>query len=169
MTIKITHFFFAADDNGKAIIYSIDVTTGNIIDTFTANFSNAEDKDNVIQYRYDNSVGILYALHWEAHTVKDTTSDTDTIPHTDSTGNPSHHFFTIYPNPFSESAKIQFDKMYHEVFVILYSEVGQILRIQKQNNISSMGIKRGNLASAPYYFKIICDKVFLGSGKILIE
>ncbi len=58
------YIFRGADAGWNWALYSIDVTTGNIVSSPA--FSNLADTyDNVVELQFDNSTGILYGLHWD--------------------------------------------------------------------------------------------------------
>jgi hypothetical protein len=161
------HFIFAGDSNGSAFLYSVNVTTGSVVYKAPILMTNRVDLDNLLQFRFDNSSGNLYALHWEGHTLKDTLGTTN--PPGDTTSNEHHYFFKIYPNPFSSIAKVVFDKVYNSASVILYDALGRIVRIENRHSASEMNIERKNLAAATYFYLVVCDRIKMGTGKIIIE
>ncbi|PCJ86566.1 MAG: hypothetical protein COA57_06025 [Flavobacteriales bacterium] len=86
--------------------------------------------------------------------------------------------FTIYPNPFSTSATLQFLLLPHisvtVVHFILYSVVGTEVKrksylsnsFQKRNTIE---INRRNLKSGIYFFRLVTHQEVIVSGKLIIQ
>jgi|GEM_PF-4537192 gliding motility-associated-like protein len=62
---KIHHIYYLV---GGSNLYSIDVNTGLTIAKPYVDESSGLSEDNVIQFRYDNVLDTMFALHWELHT-----------------------------------------------------------------------------------------------------
>lgn len=87
--INKRYTFSASDGNNKQYLYTIDATNGHVISnpafpTFTSPY-------NLLETKYDNSSGNLYALHWGAYSeinagIKEQSQN---------------EVITIYPNPTS--------------------------------------------------------------------
>jgi gliding motility-associated-like protein len=60
------YIFAAAETGANDSLYVVNTSTGNIFSSALVDKeSNNPTQGNVVEYRYDNSSGILYALHWE--------------------------------------------------------------------------------------------------------
>jgi len=149
----------AGDTLGVSSLYSIDAATGNVIYKVPAPTTDNIDEDNIIQYRFDNVSGNLYALHWEAHTKRNTDSGSTNPPHP----------FIVYPNPVTGNGRIILDTVYSEVVFMLYDVLGRLVRMQKSSNASFINISKGGLASAVYFYKIAVNKKVIATGKLIVE
>jgi len=150
----------AQDSIGTSFLYSVDAATGNIVYKVAEPETNNVDLDNIIQYRFDNVSGNLYALHWEAHTLH------DTIPTDPGTGPPP---FIIYPNPLGGNGRVALDTVYNNVTFMLYDALGRLVKVVRGSNTSYINVSRGNLASAVYFYRIICNQKIKATGKLVIE
>lgn len=66
-TYDQTHhiYYFVGNSGGATYLYSINIMGGVTVASPYVDESNSLTEGNIIQFRYDNSSGILYALHWE--------------------------------------------------------------------------------------------------------
>ena len=141
-------------------LYSIDATNGNIINKVHTPASGGIGADNLIFFRYDNNFNKLYALFWEAHTIKPPPpvidSSCDLILATKIYPNPSNHILIINKNP-----------TVCKVFMNMYNMIGQMTIRSKIINDGLNKIQLSNLSSGIYYYELISDgKVFL-KGRFL--
>jgi hypothetical protein len=151
-------FIFRGGDSAfNWYLYSVDVNTGSIVSSPL--FPTLTDPlDNIIELEYDNLSRQLYGLHWQANSI---------------VGIDDHNLvgqsFTLYPNPFNYSAKLLLDKSYREVTMVIYNSMGQVVRKDTKNNISSMDIRKEDLVSGAYFITVICDNQNIGIRKMVIE
>jgi len=158
---KNHRFIFAgADNGGTPSLYSIDAATGTVIyKTPVPASSNNVDKDNVIQFRYSNSLNQLYALHWKAHPdtviATSTSSDNDTKVYTSSQGGN----LLIYNKPTTS----------YPVRMSFYTTLGQVII---ENRLLTEGLNKialPTLASGIYFYKLYSANGILRSGKVFIN
>jgi len=160
--INNRYIISASDTNSVSYLYTADAATGNVIYKVPALETSNVGQDNIIQYRFDNVSGNLYALHWEAHTKRNTDS-------TGTAGTSSTRPFVVYPNPVTGNGRIFLDTLYSEVVFMVYDALGRLVRTQKSSNASFIDISRGNLASAIYFYRIANNRKTLATGKIIFE
>jgi gliding motility-associated-like protein len=68
------YIFAAAETGASDSLYVVNTSTGNIFSSAPVDKeSNNPTQDNVIEYRFDNTSSILYALHFEAYTLSTAT------------------------------------------------------------------------------------------------
>ena len=149
--------FRGGDDNGQWHLYSVDVATGNIALSPIFPTSLAPG-DNVVEPRFDNSTGILYALHWDANIFVTNTNN----PFNDSR-------LKVSPNPFSDYCTITLNKSYREVVVFVYNSAGQVVKKHVGNNTSAMTISRDDLPSGTYFISITADHFHIKTVKAIIQ
>lgn len=155
--INHQYIFKGCDNTGNFYLYSVDAISGNIISNPL--FPVLEDpSDNVIELQFDNSSGNLYALHWDANTLTGLYSNEK-----------DKHTFNLYPNPFSYSSKIIFDKIYREITIFVYNSSGQVVRKETNFNSATINIQKDNLSNGVYFISVLCDHQGIGMRKIVIE
>ena len=76
---------------------------------------------------------------------------------------------TIYPNPFSETATITFNKPLHNPTLKIYNLYGQIVKQIKQPEAKEIIINRDNLINGFYFYEVDENSRRISSGKIIIE
>lgn len=150
-------FIFAGGNkSGSARLFTVDVNTGTVIYSPTAPASaNSVDKDNVIQFRYSNSLKQLYALHWKA--FDNVTSSTCDVTAT-----------KIYYNP-GNSLIVEKAPTTCVISMTLYTELGQVIL---NNKLLSDGYNKFRLPLLPagvYFFQLFSGNNFLQRGKLLIS
>jgi len=151
-----TYIFAASDNSGNTSLYSIDGVTGSVIYKAPVSITNKIDADNLIQFRFDNTSGKLYALHWEAKSVK---------PSFDSSCKLDIQT-KLYPNPFSDFLIVEKNPTICKVRMNLYNTLGQIL-IQSQINDGKNEIHLQRLPKGVYFYKFISDANTTLTGKII--
>ena len=152
------YIFVGINDSGHAYLNSVDVNTGNIITNPIFPIV-SDPADNVIELEFDNVSGILYALHWEAHSAVTGIFNNEV----------TNHFFNISPNPFLNNSKIEFDKSYNEIKIFIYNSLGQLEREETHFNSSIVTIQKNNLLNGIYFISVICNHQNIGIKKIIIE
>lgn len=76
----------------------------------------------------------------------------------------------IYPNPFHDYSTITFENSKKENCTLkLYNSFGQLVRSYNDINADKIVIKRQNLTSGLYYFRLGTGKQTLTKGNLLIE
>jgi hypothetical protein len=168
--INQRYIFLGMTNTGVRLI-SIDVKTGTIISDpkFPVGSSNS---DNVIELQVDNATGILYALHWESHTIPPPPDPSSPIspvsPNVPSTVASSDPGFSLYPNPFSTQSTVVLDKVYGEVTISITNCLGQTVSSEKHFNTSKVELNRNNMANGLYNVSIRSGNINLGSRKVVI-
>jgi hypothetical protein len=76
--------------------------------------------------------------------------------------------FSISPNPFHTFAILQVTSEFLNSELVIYNTLGNIVR-QQIINEGSIQICRNELCSGFYFFKIISDKGYTASGKVIID
>ncbi len=156
---EINHrlIFMGGDIQGNWYLYSIDVQTGAIVSA--PSFPVLEDPlDNVIELQFDNSTGILYALHWD---------NARTIKVNDPLSQSSQ--FTIAPNPVSTETTLRLNTAFAETVVYLYNAQGQVVRQWTYDHQTNAVIDCKNLPKGSYFISVIGDHRQIGVQKILVE
>jgi hypothetical protein len=149
----------ASDTNAVSFLYSIEASSGSEIYKIPVPTTDNVNLDNIIQYRFDNVSGNLYALHWEAHTQ----------PNTDSGGTTQTKPFFVWPNPLTGSGKIVLDSVYNAATFMLFDARGRLVQVATAGNASVINISKGYLANAIYFYNIFCDNKLKASGKLLVK
>jgi len=158
---EIQHRFILAGNNNSGVsrLYFIDVATGAVVyNPLVPASANAIDKDNVIQFRYSNSLNKLYALHWKG--TPDTTAEVlgcSLDANTKIYQNPSGNLLTVNKTP----TKCQ-------VRIGLYTLLGQPILENKILSDGQNNILLPPLATGIYLYKFSSGNHILQTGKIMI-
>jgi hypothetical protein len=151
------YLFTGSDNEGQTFLYSIDATTGHMIYKAPASVSNDADKENLVQYRFDNSSQILYALHWE--------------PKPDATAGDSSCSITmkihLYPNPLGDILIINKAPTKCKVSLNLFNSVGQLLITGKMIDDGENRLKLSNLPDGVYYYEFYSNRKRLLTGRVV--
>lgn len=147
------YLFRGGDNSGNWYLYSIDAVSGTvfcnpIFPTFSGN-------DNIAMPQMDSLSGIMYALHWESVTTEIKENE--------------NHIFSFFPNPFTESSQIILEKPYKEIIVFVYNASGQVVKKVTAINTSEINISRDNLSSGQYFISVVCDHLYSGTIKAIIQ
>jgi hypothetical protein len=149
--------FTAINNTGIASLYAVDINTGQVIYKVPAFVANDIAKDNLIQFRYDNTSQKLFALHWEAKTTRQLVD-------------PACKFSIqtkLYPNPFSDFFVVQKTPTTCAVRLNLYNELGQIIIRERVINDGRNEIHLANLSSGLYFYKFYSGEKTILNGKII--
>ncbi|MEO8854582.1 MAG: T9SS type A sorting domain-containing protein [Ginsengibacter sp.] len=146
------YIFTASDNQGESFLYSINAITGAVVHKAAVSLANDISIENLIQYRFDNSSQILYALHWEP---KMNPMDQDSSCNL----NMKIH---LYPNPFSDHLIINKDPTKCKVNLNLYNALGQLLMTGLVINDGRNDINLSYLPQGVYFYD------FYSSGKRLL-
>ncbi len=78
--------------------------------------------------------------------------------------------FQIFPNPFDQSATVEFDNPQHEDFdLMVYNPVGQLLLSIENIKSDHVKIERRNLADGIYFFRLQKEGELMATGKFILE
>jgi Secretion system C-terminal sorting domain len=75
----------------------------------------------------------------------------------------------VFPNPFSESALLQFDYKPGSYSLSLYSSQGQLFREIKKIKTGKIRIEKDGLPKGLYFFQIHNGQEITGRGKLIVE
>jgi len=75
----------------------------------------------------------------------------------------------VFPNPFSESAIVEFNYKSGNYTFLLYFTTGQLVRIIKDINSNQILVEKNNLTEGLYFFQIQNNFEIIGTGKLIIE
>ena len=151
------YIFTASDNQGESFLYSINAITGSVVHKSAVSLANDISIENLIQYRFDNSSQILYALHWEP---KMNPMDQDSSCNL----NMKIH---LYPNPCSDILIIDKDPTKCKVSLDLYNALGQLLLTGKVINDGRNELKLLYLPHGVYFYEFYSNGKRLLTGKIL--
>jgi hypothetical protein len=78
--------------------------------------------------------------------------------------------FKFYPNPFTQSAMLEFENPENEKHdLLIYNSIGQILLSINDISGNQVRIERNNFANGLYYFQLQASKKVVITGKFIIE
>ena len=151
------YIFTASDNRGNSFLYSINAITGEVVHKAKVSLTNDINKENLIQYRFNNSSQVLYALHWEPKmnaTEEDSSCNLNMKIH-------------LYPNPCSDILIIDKDPTKCKVSLDLYNALGQLLLTGKVINDGRNELKLSYLPHGVYFYEFYSNGKRLLTGKIL--
>ncbi|HEY5391806.1 MAG TPA: T9SS type A sorting domain-containing protein [Hanamia sp.] len=151
------YIFTASDNQGQSFLYSINATTGMVVSKAAVSEANDINIENLIQYRFDNSSQILYALHWEPkmnETVEDSSCNLTMKIH-------------LYPNPYSDHLFINKDPTICKVYLNLYNALGQLLLTGQAINDGRNDINLSYLPQGVYFYDFYSNGKRLLTGRIV--
>jgi hypothetical protein len=148
---------FVGNDNGTYFLYSVNITTGQIIYKVPAKVTSAVDQDNLIQFRFDNSTNKLYALHWEAKTIRPITDSSCKL----------NNITRVYPNPFPDLLVIEKDQSLCKIYMSLYNSFGQKIISTKLLNDGKNNFYLQKLPAGTYFYNLFSDKGDRITGKVI--
>ncbi|MDB5209899.1 MAG: hypothetical protein JWQ30_726 [Sediminibacterium sp.] len=168
--VQHQYFFASGGKNGDARLFSADVNSGAIVYNPPAPVSNnAIDKDNVIQFRYSNSLNLLYALHWNGG--GNTASPPASPPISSPAPIPaltSSETKTYY-SPVSRSIVIDKAPMgCSNVKMALYNNSGYPVISNRTITDGHNQIRVPDVAAGIYYVKLFCGNTLLQSSRLFI-
>jgi|GEM_PF-6479126 hypothetical protein len=114
---------------------------------------------NVIELQYDNSDGVLYALHWGPVITDGITNIT----------NNGYSGFELYPNPTSSLSVLRLNKQYEKIDVSVYNSLGQSVSKSTKINAKDIEINNEAFPSGIYFISVIADNRYLGTRKLVID
>jgi hypothetical protein len=151
------YLFTGSDNEGQTFLYSIDAITGEMIYKAPVSITNDADKENLVQYRFDNSSQTLYALHWE--------------PKQDATAADSSCSLTmkihLYPNPSGDILIINKAATKCKVSLNLYNSLGQLLITGKMIDDGENRLKLSHLPEGVYYYEFYSNRKRLLTGRVV--
>lgn len=152
------YFFAGASKDGINRLFSIDVNTGTVLYDPQTPASNVIDKENVIQFRYSNSLNKLYALNW-----KGTPDTTATVLECSLDANTK-----IYPNLSGNLLIVNKTPTKCQVRMGMYTLLGQVILENKILSDGQNNIPLPPLAAGIYVYKFFSGNTILQTGKIMI-
>ena len=154
------HRYFFASSNGAGVarLYAVDAYSGAVISNPIIPVTNAYNKDNVLQFRYSNSLKQLYSLHWKAAentgtTFADCSLAADTKIHYNAAGN----FLAVDKTPTTCVIKMT-----------LYTELGQVVMNNRLIENGYNQVRLPFLASGFYFYTLSSENKILKSEKIML-
>lgn len=157
------HYFFVAQDPmiDSATLYTLDITNGTILSMAYYPYTNTSllTAENVIAYQFDHNSGILYALNW-GPTILNPKGIND--PEEDA-------FFSMYPNPASNTTTIQFDEFYPDVTVSVYNSAGQLISVVNQTSTHFVELNTERFSQGLYLVRVEADREMKGTRRLIIE
>jgi hypothetical protein len=152
--INKRYTFYGMDNSNNRYLFTLDATNGNVVTNPL--FPVLPSPYNLIETRYDNSPGNLYALHWG--------------PVQSFAGIEEHNkdLISIFPNPFSTQTTLQTDKFLKNASLTVYNTFGQA--VQQIENIEGQTIvfPRNNLPSGMYFIHLLQDNKIISFNKFVI-
>jgi Secretion system C-terminal sorting domain len=79
------------------------------------------------------------------------------------------HQVKVFPNPFSESAVVEFNYKSGNYSFLLYSPTGQLVRKIEKINSNRIQVEKNNLTEGMYFFQLKNTFEIIASGKLIIE
>jgi hypothetical protein len=145
---EINHVYVFGSNNH---LYSVDVDSDSVISSpaFPVGLSGPE---NVIELHFDNSNGILYALHWGTITTE-----------IKSNNGLDNNNFNIFPNPVNDRLTLDISNTEGIASLSIYSSFGKLLYAKNISN-NKVIVDCKEFASGLYILKLL-DKN--GSSKIV--
>jgi len=104
----------------------------------------------------DNSTFIFYSDFWEYTPSAGIDEFNDQLN------------FSFSPNPFSTETILETNKVFRDVYLIIYSSSGKIVKQIKNISGNKIKIERGNLCSGLYFYELIQDNKKIRTGKLVI-
>ncbi|MGC4103775.1 T9SS type A sorting domain-containing protein [Ferruginibacter sp.] len=155
------YFFSATEWNDTTTyLYSIDITNGKLLNRVAIPQGGGIASDNLIEFRYDNILNKLYALFWEAKTIKTPPVEIDSACRISLTTK-------IYPNPSTSMLIVNKNATICKVTMNLYNSLGQLVIKDRIINDGHNEIKLMQLASGVYYYSFVSGNNMLLSGKLV--
>lgn len=154
------YFFSGYEWNDTSTyLYTIDINNGNIIKKVSIPQRGTINDDNLVAFRYDNNNNKLYALFWEARTMKQ--------PPTVVNSCLLNSTVKIYEN--SQSQKLIIDKgpTLCKISVNVYNAMGQCLLYNKIIGDGRNEIQINNLLAGIYFYQFVSEGKILLTGKFL--
>ncbi|MEO8769621.1 MAG: T9SS type A sorting domain-containing protein [Ferruginibacter sp.] len=156
------YFFISNNTIDTALqLYTINITNGNIISKVPVHEGGGIDRDNLIEFRYDNNLNKLYALFWEAVTYISPPAHPDPVI-IDSSCRLDLQT-KIYPNNFSHSLIVEKNPTICKVTMNIYNMIGQVMLKGKMINDSHNEIPLTNYSMGTYFYE------FISNGKIILK
>ena len=140
---------------GGFAISTIDLATGNLVhNTLILPYN---DNDNLYSLKYDNVQEKLFSIHWDSYITSIESLNL-------------YNTTTIYPNPFSQNAVLEFQNLKKEKHCLLiYNSLGQLIFSTENVTNDKIIIERGSLTDGLYYFKLQTNEQTVSTGKFIID
>ncbi|MEJ7610299.1 MAG: T9SS type A sorting domain-containing protein [Ferruginibacter sp.] len=154
------YLFTGVEVSSTVFLYSVDINSGNVISKSPIPSSGVAENDNLVFFRYDNISRKLYALLWEAHTIK-------TIPQPVDLSCKLNIQTKVSPNPVRNTLSINKNPTICKVTLALYNSLGQLVLNNKIINDGLNEVALDNLFSGIYYYELASEHRILLSGEII--
>jgi hypothetical protein len=154
------YLFTGVEQPPQALLYSVDVSSGNIISKPGIPTSGVLTKDNLIFFRYDNLSNKLYGLLWEAKTIITPPVAIDSSCKIDIKTR-------IFPNPTGNKLTIDKNPTICKVTMNMYNTIGQLVLRGKNIHDGYNEVLLSHLSAGIYYYEFISDNKRLLTGKFL--
>jgi len=76
--------------------------------------------------------------------------------------------FNLYPNPFSTSSQISFDKTYQSLDLSLFDLQGKIIQQKSYHDCNKITLDRAGIANGFYFLRVSLDGKFVETKKIVV-
>ncbi len=139
-------------------LYSVSASSDNVVSSpvFPVGMT---PPANVIELQYDNSNGVLYALHWGKAITDGITNIT----------NDRYSGFELYPNPTSSLCVLSLNKQYARIDISVYNSLGQSVYRSTKINAKDIEINNEVLPSGNYFISVIADNFYIGTKRLVID
>lgn len=152
--INKRYTFVWTDSNTKNYLYTINATNGLVISN--PSFPVFISPYNLLEFKYDNSSGYLYALHWGVDS--EITGVTEI--------NNKNSEIKIYPNPAQQFFIVELPKE-HNFNLLVYDVTGRAMN-EIKNATGTIKVDCSNLSSGIYFVKAVNQRTVL-TGKMVKE
>jgi hypothetical protein len=148
--INKRYTFVWTDSNNNNYLYTVNATNGQVVSNPL--FPVFISPYNLIEFRYDNSNGNLYALHWGPKTndgIEEIADKNQAI------------LYNAYPNPFTETTTIKFfiPGTVSSAYITFYDEYGNELKKTAiaQTGAGQIEISSSHLSAGIYSYSLTID------------
>jgi hypothetical protein len=83
--------------------------------------------------------------------------------------NESNKYFSISPNPFSQSTQITLNQNYHSIALAVYDIQGKQVAQQQYKDCDKIQLNRNQLSNGLYFLKLTLDDKEVETGKVIIS
>jgi hypothetical protein len=119
----------------------------------------AEDgEDNFFSLKFNHLDQNLYSIHWDAVITSNVWQ-----------GNVEENGVKISPHPMIDYAVFQFEKPLLDAQMVIYNEIGQVVKTVETFSGETLEITREGLPGGGYFFQVFEKKGLIFSGNFLIK
>lgn len=155
-----TYFFLGVEDNSPGItyLYSIDVNTGVVLYKIQTPGSGTLNNNNLVFFRYDNISRKLYALFWEAITIRN-------LPISNNSNCTLETNTKVYYKSFNHLLIVDKNPTICKVTLSVYNMLGQLMLNKKIIKNGYNEISLPNVSLGIYFYELVSEGKKLLSGK----